>query len=99
MRSELNNELGVIKLVEVKTINPYEVKGYIIKHTVDVYVSSEQIKNHIMDEYDLSLMLFIFEAVAEVYDSSKHRYNYSFGKVSRNNSDAYFRVFVSDKRS
>ena len=108
MKSKLNKKLnkesgviesGVITLVQVKTIDPYEVKGYVIKHTVDVYVSSDEIKNHIMDEYDLSLMLSIFNLVAEHYDSSEHRYSYSFGKVSRNNSGAYFRVFVSDKRS
>lgn len=101
MKKELNKEfeLGVLKLLEAKTINPYEVKGYVIKHTVDVYVSSKEIKNHYLDEYDLSLMLFIFNAVTEIYDSSEHHYYYSFGKVLRNNSSAYFRVFVSDKRS
>ena len=102
MRSELNNEklkLGVMTLEEVKTIDPYVNKGYVIKHTVDVHVSSEEIKNHFHDEYDLSLMLFIFNAVTEIYDSSEHHYIYSFGEVSRNNSGAYFRVFVSDKRS
>lgn len=94
MKSKLKiEEFSPIELEEVKTINPYVEEGYVIKHTVDVHVPYE-------DPRDVSLMLFVFNAVIAIYDSPKHHYIYRFAKVSKRRSGtySYFRVLVSDKK-